>query len=230
MIITKKLLILAIYIKYLIFILTNTLKYDINFSYHFLIAEVRSITKNTKKRKNAMKKLMIIAAITITSLFFSNSLALANKIEFEVDKKYSSKPKANLCDVCLPEYIIVWGKGEKGVKWFLKNHYANHVIFLKDVYTIPKECQIGDEGHMIVRKDETFFLKSNKVGIADKYYRFVSKDYIQKNKTKKNMVGVSIPDNMPDGTYWLGIIGTLGFKRSQPAIIKGVIRDGKLVK
>ena len=186
-------------------------------------------TNLKQKRKKAMKKLMIIT-IALASLFFSNSLALANKIEFEVDKKYSSKPKANLCDVCLPEYIIVWGKGEKGVKWFLKNHYANHVIFLKDVYTIHKECQLGDQGHMIIRKDVTYFLKSNKVGITDKYYRFVSEDYIRKNKTKKNMVEVSLPDNMPDGTYWLGIIGTVGFKRSQPAIIKGVIRAGKLVK
>lgn len=176
-----------------------------------------------------MKK-MIITVITLTSLFFLSSVASANKIIFEVDKKYSSKTKVDLCDVCLPEYIIVWGKGEKGVKWFLKNRYANQVVFLKDVYVIPEKCRLGDQGHMIIRKDETFLLKSNKLGIADKYYRFVSKDYIKKNKTKGNIVEVSLPDNMPDGTYWMGIIGTIGFKRSELAIVKGVIKNHKYVK
>lgn len=120
--------------------------------------------------------------------------------------------------VCEPDYIIVWGKGKKGVTWFLKNHIANSTINLGDVYKIPKENKADTPGLFKIKDGETSLLRSNKKGVTDKYYRFVSFKSA-KALGKNSEISIDLPKNMPKGNYFLGVVAINGFSASKPSEI-----------
>lgn len=164
-----------------------------------------------------------VISLTILFVFTLTANSSAKTLVFQ-ETKCSSK--CNCCDndktvkmVCEPEYIIVWGKGEKGVEWFLKNHKANYSTYLGDVYKIPEENKVSTPGFFKIIDGKTAFLKSNKKGVTDKFYRFVSYKSAKLN-TKNGEISIELPKNMPKGKYFLGIMSINGFSVSEPSDIK----------